>query len=81
MARRRGKLEAWEVALIKAMHARDKEYDQDVLSYFTRPSRSVNHREIGEVRNGELHPDVPAASEEELDEFFSHWPVSIPQAA
>jgi hypothetical protein len=73
--RRKGKLEAWEAALIKAMQARTKDInDQDILPYFSRPSRSVNHREIGEIRNGELHADVVAASEEELDEFLLNWP-------
>lgn len=50
--RRRGnRLEKWEVALIKAMDTRGNwPNDQDVLAYFTRPTRSINHRAIGEIR-------------------------------
>jgi hypothetical protein len=44
--RRRGnKLERWEIALIKAMVADGRwPNDQDILAYFTRPTRSINHR-------------------------------------
>ena len=49
--RRRGNtIEKWEVALIKAMLARKGSNDQDILAYFTRPTRSVIHRAIGEIR-------------------------------
>jgi hypothetical protein len=51
LKRRRGNtLEKWEVALIKAMLARKGSNDRDILAYFTRPTRSVNHRAIGEIR-------------------------------
>jgi hypothetical protein len=45
--RRRGnKLERWEIALIKAMVAEGRwPNDQDILAYFTRPTRSINHTE------------------------------------
>ncbi|MDR0810159.1 MAG: hypothetical protein LBE86_13710 [Gemmobacter sp.] len=44
--RKRGnKLECWEIALIKAMVADGRwPNDQDILAYFTRPTRSINHR-------------------------------------
>ena len=29
--------------------------DQDILAYFTRPTRSVNHRVISEIRTGAKH--------------------------
>lgn len=45
--RRRGNtLEKWEVALIKAMLARKGSNDQDILAYFTRPTRSVKRVEL-----------------------------------
>jgi hypothetical protein len=72
--RRRGKLEPWEVALIKAMIARAESNDQDILSYFTRPSRSVNHREIGEIRSKEYHENVEPAADEALAAFIENWP-------
>ena len=56
ITRRRGNtLEKWEVALVKAMLARGGYNDQDILAYFTRPTRSVNHRLIGEIRVGAKH--------------------------
>ena len=40
--RKRGNtLERWEVALVKAMLSRGGYNDQDILAYFTRPTRSI----------------------------------------
>ncbi len=74
--RRRGnKLERWEIALIKAMIA-DGQWpnDQDILAYFTRPTRSINHRAISEIRSGAKHAAIKAASPDELDGFVASWP-------
>jgi hypothetical protein len=81
MARRpRGRhLERWEVALVKALLARGGYNDQDILAYFTRPTRSINHRVISEVRTGARHVAARAASQEELDEFLAAWPEVDPQ--
>jgi len=69
-------LEKWEVAMAKAMIARGGNFtnDQDILAYFTRPTRTVNHRLISEIRNVLKHKDVKAASPDELDAFLSAWP-------
>lgn len=74
--RKRGNvLEKWEVSLIKAMDTRGNwRNDQDILAYFTRPTRSINHRAIGEVRKKKKHVAVKAASDEVLDEFLATWP-------
>ncbi len=74
--RRRGnKLEQWEIAMIKAMHADGRwSNDQDILAYFTRPTRSINHRTISEVRNGRKHLDIERAGPEDLADFISNWP-------
>jgi hypothetical protein len=74
--RRKGNgLEKWEVALVKAMVARgDWPNDQDILAYFTRPTRSVNHRAIAEIRKNKKHTAVKAASDEALSEFLATWP-------
>jgi hypothetical protein len=79
--RRRGNsLEKWEVALIKAMVAKgDWPKDQDILAYFTRPTRSINHRAIGEIKKGQKHAAVKAASEDALSEFLATWPDIDPQ--
>lgn len=78
--RRRGHvLERWEVALVKAMLNRGGYNDQDILAYFTRPTRSINHRVISEIRTGKKHRTAKAATEEELDAFLSSWPDVDPQ--
>jgi len=78
--RRRGNtLERWEVALVKAMLERGTYNDQDVLAYFTRPTRSINHRVISEIRNGAQHRNLRPSSEEELDAFLISWPAVDPQ--
>jgi hypothetical protein len=74
--RRRGnKLDRWEVALVKAM-VNDGRWpnDQEILAYFTRPTRSINHRAISEIRTGAKHAAVKAATADELDAFVACWP-------
>jgi hypothetical protein len=74
--RRRGnKLERWEIALIKAMVADGRwPNDQDILAHFTRPTRSINHRAIAEIRTGTKHTAIKAAASDELDSFIASWP-------
>ena len=74
--RRKGnKLEQWEIALIKAMIADGRwPNDQDILTYFSRPSRSINHRAISEIRRGTKHATVKAAAAGELSTFLTTWP-------
>jgi hypothetical protein len=74
--RRRGnKLERWEIALIKAMIADGRwPADQDILAYFTRPTRSINHRAIGEIRTQAKHAAVKAAPADDLEAFLASWP-------
>ncbi|RCK31466.1 hypothetical protein TH9_16290 [Thalassospira xiamenensis] len=71
---RGNKLERWEVALVKAMQQRGGYNDQDILAYFTRPSRSINHRVIAEIRTESKHRQARASTAEELDEFLACWP-------
>jgi len=73
--RRRGNsLEPWEVAVVKAMLEKRNRTDQDILAYFTRPTRSVNHRLIGQIRTGTVHKATETATDEELAEFLATWP-------
>ena len=72
--RTQNKLENWEIALVKAMIANGINVDQDILAYFTRPTRSINHARIGEIRNGNKHGNVKTASAAELKKFLAHWP-------
>jgi len=80
--RRRGHtLENWEVAIVKAMISRGEPFtnDQDILAYFTRPTRSVNHRLIGEIRNETKHKAIKPASDEDLGAFLAIWPDFDPE--
>jgi hypothetical protein len=69
------RLERWEVAIIKAMMATPpRKNDQDILAYFTRPTRSINHGRIKDIRDGKTHIGVVVASAEELATFLEVWP-------
>jgi hypothetical protein len=69
------RLQRWEVAIIKAMMAtRPRKSDQDILAYFTRPTRSINHGRIKDIRDGKTHVAVPPAPAEELSAFLKAWP-------
>ena len=73
--RKRGNtLERREVALIKAMLNRGGYSDQGILAYFTRPTRSINHARISEIRTGAKFKTLKAATADELDEFLNSWP-------
>jgi Protein of unknown function (DUF3644) len=74
--RRRGnKLERWEIAFVKAMVADGRwPNDQDILAYFTRPTRSINHRAIAEIRAVTKHAAVVAATADDLESFLASWP-------
>jgi hypothetical protein len=72
-------LERWEIVLIKALFTGGQYNDQDILAYFTRPTRSINHRAISEIRTERKHKGVKTASEEELEEFLAVWPDVDPQ--
>jgi hypothetical protein len=80
--RRRGNtLERWEIEIVKSMIDRGGDFmnDQDILAYFTRPTRSINHRLIGEIRTGKKHKDIKPAEHDVLDEFLSTWPDVDPE--
>lgn len=73
--RRRGHhLERWEVAIVKAMLDEKKYNDQDILAFFTRPTRSINHRLISEIRSEKKHKQVKAASKDDFEDFLTNWP-------
>jgi Protein of unknown function (DUF3644) len=74
VARRAGNtLEKWEVALVKAMLAR-KYVPQDIQAYFSRPTRSINHARISEIRDGTKHKAIKSATDPELDIYLGAWP-------
>jgi hypothetical protein len=65
--------------LVKAMLERRNCTDQDILAYFTRPIRSVNHRLIAQIRKETIHKAVKTATPDELAEFLATWPDVDPQ--
>ena len=74
MPRRAGNtLEKWEVAIVKAMLTQSY-VPQVIQAYFSRPTRSINHARILEIRDETKHKIVKAASEQELAEFLEVWP-------
>jgi hypothetical protein len=73
MRRTGNTLAKWEVALVKAMLAR-KYVPQDIQAYFSRPTRSINHARISEIRDETKHKAIKAASDAELDSFLQAWP-------
>lgn len=72
-------LEKWEISLVKAMFERGGYNDQDILSYYTRPTRTVNHRLIGQIRREERYKATKKTSQDELDEFLTSWPDVDPE--
>jgi hypothetical protein len=66
-------LNEWEVSLIKAFCQQTDLNDQQILAYFTRPQRTVNHRVISGIRTGRYFSGVPVSTEEELAQFKSRW--------
>lgn len=63
-----------EISLIKAMLREAAKTDQDILAYFTWPTRSVNHRVIAQIRRGAKHTDVEPATAITLSAFLDAWP-------
>lgn len=77
--RSEGKLQRWEVATIKAMLGTGRYNDQQVLAHFTRPTRTINHREIGEIRQETRHRAPRPATDEQLAAFLLAWPDLDPE--
>lgn len=78
--RRDNRLHFWEIAIIKAMLEQGKfGNDQDILAYFTRPTRSINHRAIAEIRTGSKHSRAKPADQKTLDRFLADWPNIDPK--
>lgn len=70
-AQRGASLDPKEVALIKAMLALPGFNGQRILSYFSRPERTINIARIYEIRSGALGKNIKPASEVELYKFIT----------
>jgi hypothetical protein len=67
-----------EIALIKAMQARGKRAGftaQKILSYFSRPERTINVARLYEIRDGTRGLEIKSASEEELHRFLTRFTI------
>lgn len=69
----RDSLGIWEISLIKAFMFYTGMNDQEILPYFSRPGRTINHRVMGEIRSSAYFSDVETATEEELRVFKERW--------
>jgi len=67
-------LKRWEVAIIKGMIDSGDYKDQVTHSYFTRPTRSINQREISQIRNKVKFANIKAASTSDVQTFLNQWP-------
>ncbi|WP_373867450.1 DUF3644 domain-containing protein, partial [Microvirga aerophila] len=72
-------LQKWEVAIVKAMIASKRFTNQEMLSYFSRPGRSLNQARIVDIKQERIHKAVKAASDTELEGFLSSWPNLDPK--
>lgn len=61
-----------EIGLIKALLARG-ERNVDIQFYFNRPDRPVNSGRISQIRNGTYGPEIPSATDQELDAFLNDF--------
>ncbi|WP_299410362.1 DUF3644 domain-containing protein [uncultured Roseobacter sp.] len=61
------------MAIVKAMLVR-KYVPQDIQAYFSRPTRSINHARISEIRDEAKHRAIKPATDDELDAFLAAWP-------
>lgn len=75
---KKGRPENWEISIIKGMlekFPRTEMSYQDILAFFTRPTRSLNHRVIGEIgRNADYTKGIARASDTDVDQFIKNWP-------
>lgn len=61
-----------EIGLIKALLLRNMK-NKDIQFYFNRQDRAVNSGRITQIRDGSYGPEVPIASEHELNVFLSSF--------
>lgn len=69
-------LSSHEIALVKAMQKLGKRNgfnNQEILSYFSRPGRSINPARIREIETGQRGDSIEPASETELGDFLASF--------
>lgn len=63
-------LEDWEIAIIKGLVRRGDHSKQQILSYFTRPGRDINHRVISSITTTYTFRSIAPADNVALDSFI-----------
>jgi hypothetical protein len=61
------------------MIAEGKLNDQNILAWFTRPTRSINHARIKEIRDDYKHKSIARASDKDLQRYRTSWPQLDPR--
>jgi hypothetical protein len=67
-----------EIALIKAMLAKNDMPKDRIQAYFSRPDRTVNYGRIHNIDSGKIGAGVEAASEQELADFLDNFDKTLP---
>ncbi len=70
---RKNKLERSEVALVRALLATGTHNEEDIVAYYTCPSRPINHARISEIRTSARHAKSNPARDENLQRFLDDW--------
>jgi hypothetical protein len=70
MAKGTRNIDAWEAALIKAMLAKGDLTKDQIVSFFTRPDRTVNPWRLDEIKKGECHAGVEAATPGQVEVYL-----------
>lgn len=69
MAKGARNIEDWEAALIKAMLDDNSFTGDQIISYFSRPDRTVNTYRVAEIRKGKIHKEVSPANSAQVAAF------------
>jgi len=70
MAKGSRNIDVWEAALIKAM-LEGKSFNRDqIISYFTRPDRTINPARINEIGDGTIYAEVEPATPGQIDVYL-----------
>ncbi len=79
---KKNRLQDWEVAMIRAMLSDGQFSKQQIVSYFSRPDRSINQGRISEIQdNHEHYRHIKQAPPEEYAQFMEEWEqVAFPAA-
>ncbi|SDG30422.1 Putative DNA-binding domain-containing protein [Limimonas halophila] len=70
---KKNKLTRQEVSLIKAMINTGYFNNQEILSFFSYPERTVNQGRISQIQDGKIYHDVSPATYQDLKNFLDNY--------